>query len=290
MGKPHTLVALIDNIGLFGGATPNKQHVLLKGAVPVSAFMDMAEFKQVIDMPLLRRPYFTVMKEGVAADPELVTRTERPGGNEVAGLANAAGIHAAMTRGGTVKLNQMEDWHKPSRDLVAELGELIPAEIKSYVFFTPSQSRGTRPHRDASHVIVVQLAGVKDWRLYAQPEHVSARSGLIDVDLDDCSHRFTMEPGDLLYLPHGWPHVPHTRDQDSLHLTLTLTEPTPMDLVEALLETFREDGQDLMGQQSRLYVEDKAEAVAKALSRHVLAVPEERILAAALRRMRRRIA
>src|ERR1700719_4097433 len=104
MGKPHTLVALIDDIGFFWGATSNKQHVLLKGAVPVSAFMDMAEFKQVIDMPLLRRPYFTVMKEGVAADPELVTRTERVGGNEVAGLANAAGIHAAMAQGGTVKL------------------------------------------------------------------------------------------------------------------------------------------------------------------------------------------
>jgi hypothetical protein len=289
MGNLHPLVALIDEIGIFGGASP-KQHVLLKEALPVSAFMDLSEFKQVIDMPLLRRPYFTVMKEGVAADPDLVTRTERVGGNEITGLANGPAIHAAMAQGGTVKLNQMEDWHRPTRDLVAELGERIPAEIKAYVFFTPSQSRGTRPHRDASHVIVLQLAGVKDWRLYAQPEHVSARSGLIDVDLDDCSHRFTMEPGDLLYLPHGWPHVPHTRDQDSLHLTLTLTEPTPTDLVEAMLETLREDCHELMGQQSRLYVEDKAEAVAKALSRHVQAVPEERILAAALRRMRRRFA
>nr|WP_164903456.1 cupin domain-containing protein [Nonomuraea polychroma] len=264
--------------------------MLLKEAVPVSALMNMSEFKQVIDMPLLRRPYFTVMKEGVAANPDLVTRTERVGGNEITGLANAAAIHAAMAQGATVKLNQMEDWHKPTRDLVAELSERIPAEIKAYVFFTPKESRGTRPHRDASHVIVVQLAGTKDWRLYAQPQHVSARSGLIDVDLDDCSHRFTMEPGDLLYLPHGWPHVPHTRDQDSLHMTLTLTEPTPMDLVEAMLETFREDCHDLMGQQSRLYVEDKAEAVAKALGHHAQDVPDERILTAALRRMRRRIA
>ncbi|MGP3937989.1 JmjC domain-containing protein [Nonomuraea sp. KM88] len=239
---------------------------------------------------MLRRPYFSVLKEGVWADPDRVTRTECVNGYEITGLANAAGIRAALAEGGTVKLNQMEDWHKPSRDLVAELGKRIPAEVKSYVFFTPRQSRGTRPHRDASHVLVVQLAGIKEWRLYATPEFIGAESGLIDVQLDACTHRFTMEPGDLLYLPHGWPHVPHTHDQDSLHLTLTLTEPGPLDLVEALLATFREDNQGLMRQQARMYVEDKAEAVAKALSLHTQAVTDERILTAALSRMRRRIA
>lgn len=290
MSKSHPLVALLDDIDLFGDATWNKGHLLLKNAVPVSAFIDVTEFKQVVGMPLLRRPYFSVLKEGVWADPDRVTRTERVNGYEITGLANGAGIRAAMAQGGTVKLNQMEDWHKPSRDLANELGERIPAEVKVYVFFTPSQSRGTRPHRDAAHVLVVQLAGVKEWRLYAQPEHVSAQSGLIDVELDDCSHRFLMEPGDVLYLPHGWPHVPHTLDQDSFHLTLTLTEPGPLDLVEGLLETFREDSQGLLHQQVRMYVEDKAEAVAKALSLHAQAVSDERILAGALAGMRRRIA
>lgn len=289
MDKLHPLVALIDKIGILD-ATANRDYALLKGVVSTADLMDISEFKQVIDMPLLRRPYFTVMKEGVAANPDLVARTERVSGNEITGLAHSAAIHAAMAQGATVKLNQMEDWHKPTRNLVAALSERIPAEIKSYVFYTPRESRGTRPHRDASHVIVVQLAGTKDWRLYAQPEHISARSGLIEVDPDDYSHRFTMEPGDLLYLPHGWPHVPHTRDQESLHMTLTLAEPTPMDLVEAMLETFREECHDLMGRQSRLYVEDKAEVVAEALSHHVQAISEERILTTALSRMRRRIA
>lgn len=283
------MVALVDELNIFDG-TAKKEHLLLKGSVPVSTLMDIPDFKRVIDLPLLRRPYFTVLKKGVAADPEMVTRTERVGSYSVTGLANGPAIHAAMAQGATVKLNQLEDWHRPSRDLVDELSQQIPAEVKSYVFFTPRASRGTRPHRDACHVIVVQLAGSKDWRLYSQPEHVNARAGLIDVDLDDCTHRFTMEPGDLLYLPHGWGHVPHTRDQDSLHLTLTLTEPTPMDLVEAMLDTFREECRDLIRQQSRLYVEGKADLVAKALRRHVQAVPQEQVLAAALGRMRRRIA
>lgn len=286
----HPLTELVDQIGLFEGELWNKQHFLFKAAVPVDAFMSVQDFDEAIGRPLFRQPYFSVLKEGVWADPDRVTRIERFRGNEVTRLANAAGIRQAVAEGGTVKLNQMEDWHSPSRQLVNELEALLPAEIKSYVFFTPRRTRGTRPHRDAAHVLVVQLAGTKEWRLYARPEFISAEAGLVEVDIDDCSHRFTMEAGDVLYLPHGWPHVPLSHDDDSFHLTLTVTEPEPMDLVEALLATFRQDSVGLMGQQARLQVADKAEAVLKALSSHVQDVPADRVLATALANMRRRIA
>jgi hypothetical protein len=290
MSEPHPLVFLVDDMDLFGAATWNRRHMLLKRAVPVSAFIDEAEIQQVIDTPLLRRPYFSVLKDGVWADPDRVTRTECVNGHEITGLASPQGIRAALDQGGTLKLNQLEDWHKPTRDLVRELSARVPAEIKSYVFYTPRENTGMRPHRDGSHVLAVQLAGVKEWRLYATPELVNARAGLVDVEPDACTDQFTMEPGDVLYLPHGYPHAPHAHDQDSLHFTLTLTEPGPIDLVEALLETFREDSAGLIRQQVRMHVEDKAEAVAKAISLHADTVEEGRLLAAALGRMRRRIA
>ncbi|MGW5126944.1 JmjC domain-containing protein [Streptomyces sp. NPDC004069] len=97
----------------------------------------------------------------------------------------------------------------------------------------PPESRGMLPHRDASHVVAVQLEGRKEWQLYAEDDQVRSSAGL-DVDADRPSHTFVLEPGDVLYLPHGWPHDAVARDGDSLHLTFTLTEPTPDDLLEAL--------------------------------------------------------
>ena len=40
---------------------------------------------------------------------------------------------------------------------------------------------------------------------------------------------FTLEPGDTLYLPRGWPHQAHTSDSDSLHLTIGLHPQTRLD-------------------------------------------------------------
>jgi ribosomal protein L16 Arg81 hydroxylase len=278
---------MVVETGMFGDDNWNKRHVLVKQAVPVSAFIGVDDIQRIIDMPLLRRPYFSVLKQGVWANVDKVTHTDRADGTEITGLATAAGIREALARGGTLKLNQLEDWHRPTRDLVREIEAIVPAELKSYIFYTPSENTGMRPHRDGSHVLAVQLVGAKKWRLYATPGRVDARAGLVDVDPGDYSHEFVMEPGDVLYLPHGYPHAASAQDEDSLHLTLTITEPGPLELVEALLETFAAEDRH---QLARLFVGDKPDAVAKALITHAQTVPADRLLSTALRQMRRRIA
>jgi ribosomal protein L16 Arg81 hydroxylase len=290
MTDPHPLTTLVVDSGMFGDDNWNKRHVLVKQAVPVSAFIGADDIQHIIDRPLLRRPYFSVLKQGVWAHLDKVTHTDRAGGAEITGLATAAGIREALAQGGTLKLNQLEDWHRPTRDLVRELEATVAAELKSYIFFTPSENTGMRPHRDGSHVLAVQLVGAKKWRLYATEGRVDARAGLVDVDPDDFSHEFVMEPGDVLYLPHGYPHAASAQDDDSLHLTLTITEPGPLELLEALLETFAADNQQLMREQARLFAGDKPDAVAKALITHVQQVDADRLLTTALHQMRRRIA
>jgi len=286
---PHPLTALIDDADILGSDNWNRRHVLLKQAVPVSAFLTEDDVHRIIAMPLLRRPYFSVLKEGVWANPDLVTRVGKHDGRTVDGLVNTAGIRVALEQGATLKLNQLEDWHEPTRTLVREIEARVPAELKAYMFYTPQDNTGMRPHRDGSHVLAVQLAGRKEWRLYADPGRVDARPDLLDVDPQDSSHEFVMEPGDVLYLPHGYPHAATARGAASLHLTLTITEPGPLDLVEALLTTFSDDHQDLMREHARLRVEDKAAATADALISRLDDVATDRLLHTALSQMRRRI-
>lgn len=284
----HPLTRLVDKENILGEKNWNRRHVLLRNAVSVAKFVGEDEVQRIISMPLLRSPYFTVLKEGVWANPERVTRTEKFGDREVSGLADAVGIRQALEQGATLKLNQMEDWHQPTRALVREIEQRVPAELKAYMFYTPEDNTGMLPHRDGSHVLAVQIAGRKEWHLYENAGKAEGRPELVP-DAGEATHKFVMDPGDVLYLPHGYPHAATARDGNSLHLTLTITEPGPLDLVEAFLETFTEDHSYLMGKQREMVLEDKADATVNALTVHAGQVDVERLVHTALGRMRRRI-
>lgn len=47
----------------------------------------------------------------------------------------------------------------------------------------------------------------------------------LDVDAQEATESFTLGPGDVLYLPHGWPHAARAFGGPSMHLTFTLAEP-----------------------------------------------------------------
>jgi ribosomal protein L16 Arg81 hydroxylase len=186
-------------------------------------------------------------------------------GQKRGGFADPAAIRRLMARGATLKMNQLTDWHRPTRDLARQLEKELPVVAVGYVFWTPAEQRGMLPHRDAAHVIVIQLEGSKEWHLYADPDQVGADAGL-DVDTSRPSHVFTLEPGDALYLPHGWPHDAIAKDGPSLHLTFTLTEPTPEALIEALLLRFAQAEPELMNRFHARSLENRTSDVRAALS------------------------
>jgi ribosomal protein L16 Arg81 hydroxylase len=206
-------------------------------------------------------------------------------GHKRDGFADPAAIRRLMDAGGTLKLNQLSDWHRPTRQIVKAIESITPVAVSSYVFYTPPSNRGMLPHRDGSHVIAVQLEGVKEWHLYARPDQVRSTAGL-DVDSALPSHQFTLEPGDVLYLPHGWPHDAEARDGHSLHLTFTLTEPTPDDLLEALGKHLESDDRELMHRHHALTLEAKSEAVRDSLLSRTADLPDEQWVRLALTTMR----
>ncbi|QIZ00876.2 cupin domain-containing protein [Streptomyces sp. S1D4-11] len=222
----HTsLVETLRGEGIFADAW-NKEFRILRGAVDPAGHLSSAVIEQKLDASLLRWPYFSVLRQGAVPPESAYTRTRDVIGHQRPGFPDAAAIHRLMAVSGTLKLNQLADWHRPTRTVVEQLQAAAPVAVASYVFWTPPESRGMLPHRDAAHVLALQLEGRKEWQLYASSGQVRAGAGL-DVDTARPTHTFALEPGDVLYLPHGWPHDAVARDGDSLHLTFTLTEPTP---------------------------------------------------------------
>ncbi|MFD3700369.1 JmjC domain-containing protein [Streptomyces sp. NPDC058646] len=277
----HPLVRLIDDVDLLGTYW-NKKFGLFPKAAPPDGLIDEHAIQAQLDAGLLRWPYFTLMREGNQPAIGDFTRSRNVLGQRVGSFADPEKVRSHLAAGATMKFSQLEDWHLPIRTLMRALETRIAAELKAYVFYTPCDNTGMLPHRDGSHVLALQLAGAKEWTIYDAPDQIDARPGL-NVDADSRSHTFVMEPGDVLYLPHGFPHVATARGGTSLHLTFTITEPTPRDLAGALMATFEQPRVD-----PALPLEDRAAAVAKALRNHLDSADPDALVGTAVEQMRNR--
>jgi ribosomal protein L16 Arg81 hydroxylase len=288
MSAEHPLARFIDDVDLLGNYW-NKRHGLFKQASPVAGLVDEDAIQSQLDAGLMRWPYFTILKEGNQPPVADFTRTRSVLGRPVSGFADPVKIRKHLAAGATMKLSQMEDWHRPIRTLMRQIESRLLAELKAYAFYTPRDNTGMLPHRDGSHVLAVQIVGAKEWRIYDAPDQIDARPGL-DVDANSHSQTFVMEPGDVLYLPHGFPHVATARGGTSLHITFTITEPTPRDLVDSLMTTLAEAADRPLERPYRMGLEDKAQALNKALINHVESVDARLLIETAVGRMRRRTA
>ncbi len=96
-------------------------------------------------------------------------------------------------------------------------------------------------HFDRQHNIFIQKEGVKKWTIALEPAVQSpfdnlVYTGMTESFFNDMSkagynikspsqcgkQEIILEPGDILYLPPGYYHVPETLDEPSLHYTLTI--------------------------------------------------------------------
>jgi len=266
-----------------------QEIVILRKAVDVDQFITRKEIDAILDRGLLRWPYFTVLKNGQRAPIADITEARHVGGRELTGLACGAGIQTHLSRGATLKLSQLEDWHRGTRDQQRSIESIIPVEAKAFVFLTPEDNTGMLPHRDGSHVLVVQLDGRKEWRLY-NPGPIARSGPGLDVDTDTAPQVEVLEPGDVLYLPHGYPHAATAVGGWSMHLTFTLEEPAPDALADAVGRLWREsdDAAELRRDHQHLAPAEKARAVTMSLREELGRRTDDDIVTAALTGMRAR--
>jgi hypothetical protein len=116
--------------------------------------------------------------------------------------------------------------------------------VQANAYYTPSAAQGFAVHHDTHDVFVLQVAGTKRWQWYRPVVELPTGDQRFSRDRHDPGEPaadFTLEPGDTLYLPRGWPHQAHTSDSDSLHLTIGLHPQTRLDAVRAALAECSEE-------------------------------------------------
>lgn len=100
-----------------------------------------------------------------------------------------------------------------------------PVQINAYL--TPAAARGLELHFDFHDVFVLQLEGRKRWRVWEPlPRTRDPVRGGAKIDsptfdeLGEPLLDLTLERGDCLYLPRGFPHAAETIEAASSHLTI----------------------------------------------------------------------
>jgi bifunctional lysine-specific demethylase and histidyl-hydroxylase NO66 len=112
--------------------------------------------------------------------------------------------------------------------------------VQTNVYFTPPKAQGFDVHHDTHDTMVMQIEGTKTWRVYdpvvelpVETQPFSKEEHVKNLKLN---RQVTLQPGDTLYVPHGFPHEAMTSEGTSLHVTLAMCPLRVIDLLEAMVD------------------------------------------------------
>jgi hypothetical protein len=134
-------------------------------------------------------------------------------------------VYRAYDDGYSIKINGVHRRWGPIARLCNALQRRLHHPVGGFLFLTPAQAQAVAPHLDGYDTFLLQIDGVKHWRVYEPTVSLplSSMAGAVErsqlgrpvVDVD-------LEAGDLLYIPRGFIHEGLTADVSSLHLTLAV--------------------------------------------------------------------
>lgn len=143
---------------------------------------------------------------------------------------------AAYLDGCSVIVNHADHHHSKIAGLCDELQRTFP-HVYANTYLTPPRSSAVKSHSDDRDVLVVQILGKKNWKVYktvpvefpfANEQVGKGRPVPRDVlDGGLCfDGEVTLEPGHVLYMPRGFVHEASTdgleSDEPSFHITIAI--------------------------------------------------------------------
>lgn len=240
---PNSLADILAPISTkaFFAESWGQKSLYVKGASERFApLLPWAELNRIITEHRLEPPRLRLAKNGESVPPETFLRYQalRRGGQTP--RLNSPGLINELRNGATLILDAIDEMCAPIADLTAALERELREGIQVNAYAGWKTSRGFDVHWDDHDVIVLQIAGQKDWKIYgATREYPLYRDTQLGERPTDPLWEQTIGPGDFLYIPRGWWHVATPRNEPSLHLTFGITNRTAIDYVYWLTDRLR---------------------------------------------------
>jgi hypothetical protein len=201
------------------------------------SLLDWDGLARLMELPL-EPPRLNIIKGGKVIPGERYLRLQ-------GGISRIDGgaLSLLLDAGATAVINHVDDLLPAVAQLADETGDRLSARTAVNLYATWRSEHGFDPHWDYHDVIVLQLAGRKQWPVFNPTRSDPLRGDPFEAPAAGTApdQVFMLENGDVLYLPRGWIHAPATAGEPSLHLTIAITRPTGAGFLEWLAKELRED-------------------------------------------------
>lgn len=194
---------------LFGGISPNqfmarywhKKPLLIRGAIP--AFALSAQHGEPLDSPI---PTKELLKFALQDDMEARLIKSNPWSFNNGPLSKKV-IPSIDKPNWTLLLQGMEAHHPAAAKVLSWFRFIPDARLDDLMISIAGIGGGVGPHFDSYDVFLIQMSGRRQWRISEQKD-LSLDTNLPLKILKNFkpAENWTLEPGDMLYLP---PHVAH---------------------------------------------------------------------------------
>lgn len=143
--------------------------------------------------------------------------------------------------GATIILPQLHLADEILAKFCRSLENVFSSHVQTNIYLTPGSSQGFNTHFDDHDVFVIQLSGIKKWRLYQKPIDNPYRGESFntkDYKAGELQKEFELKEGECVYIPRGLMHdAISVGEKASLHITVGLIVKKWADLMlEALSE------------------------------------------------------
>ncbi|MFD7259287.1 JmjC domain-containing protein [Streptomyces sp. NPDC059874] len=234
------LADLVDDVPQILEKWPEKPILFRRDPKSLRSLLSIDEVNSLVDNECIAARNVVLIKDGTVLERHVYIDREMP---------RRGAVRAHLEDGGTISVRQLQTV-KPSlsvlqREIQQETGCLV--HVNAYM--TPAGAQGLKYHYDPYVTLIVQLAGRKTWPLHPPfvENPVTEYGNFLERGFTNEERHFlantapeqsfTLEPGDVFWLPRGYVHSPYTEgDETSLHLTFALKERTYHWLAERMAE------------------------------------------------------
>lgn len=198
-----------------------------------AGLLDLGDVDHLVTETLLRMPGFRLVRDGKPLDPSTYTGTIRIGGRPLEWTVRPDLVVSAFDQGATIVLQALHRQSGPVAGLCRDLELALTHPVQANAYVTPPTARGFAVHHDTHDVFVVQTRGRKAWRVYRPLVELAGPDQPWKEALGDPGSpvlEAELRPGDVLYIPRGFPHDAEARRNVSIHVTVGITATTWVDV------------------------------------------------------------
>ena len=193
-----------------------RRPLLVRSGGSFDDLIDVAAVESLL-VHLGRRPSFRVVKAGTTIPVAHYTKRSRVGGVEIDDVADVDRVLDLVAGGATIVLQGLQRTWPPLERFCRELEQSASHPVQANAYLSPPTSAGLNPHADPHDVIILQVAGTKQW------------------DVDGLG-RHELRAGDSMYVPAGARHSATTTAEHSLHLTIGILSTTRRQAIHRIID------------------------------------------------------